>query len=778
MKNIMCLFFCLFFAMNSYSQALLDDMDLSTFSADALSLDEVAQIQAEMDQKALTINELQPIAISRGMSPVEFDILAARLNSLSGKIQTESPSESLPKANPIEHGMTEKTGNDGWIFGSEIFANSALSFEPNQTLSNPSAYVLGVDDELEIAIHGIQQFSQLARVNGQGDVVLANIGSVHVSGLQLGAATDVIRRKADRIYSTLNDGRSELSITITEFKSIQVTMIGVKQPGNYTLSSLSTVFNALHVSGGPSDNGSYRKIELIRNNKLYKVIDLYKFLTEGDLSENLALQQDDIIRVPVYEKRVTIQGSVKRTGIFELIDEEGFEELFSYCSGFSDNAYKSSLQIKTTTDSEMKINTVSKEDFGSIVLKSGDIVNVGHLLGTYENRVKISGAVFRPEDYELVDGMRISDLIMMADGLKPDAFVERALLLRKGDRLIPEVIGVNISDVLNNQGSESNLVLNKDDELIVSSILSIKEKSYVEVQGEIRKPGTFRYIENMTLYDLIIMAGGFNEFASRKIEIARVVVSDEEDTLGVESEVIEFEIDPNYQTTAQDIALKPFDYVSIYRVQNFTLSQEVYVSGEVEYPGVYIISSDNERIGDIMDRSGGLNSKGNIKGVKILRNSDPSKTDQKNRVKVVIPVNYKKIKKNPDCDANIVVRKGDHIYVERLINTASVFGSVEFATEVPIKKGRGTRYYVNTAGGFKDDADKKRTYVQYANGKAKATKNFLGIKFYPKAEAGCIVAVPEKSTKEKEMSTQEVVGLSSVLSSITGITIAIITLVK
>ena len=780
MKYLTSLLYCLLITYSSHSQTMLEESDLSTFSASALNETQLVEIQDELNRRSITLSELRPIVLAKGMNPVEFGVLESRLAGVTNTNSQEPKTKTENKPSSKQHSAKQATRNDGWIFGSEIFSNSALSFEPNQTLSNPSAYVLGVGDELEVAIHGVQQFMQTARVNGRGDVILANIGVVHVSGLQMGAASEAIRRKALSIYSTLGSGRSELSVTISEFKSIQVTMIGVQQPGNYTLSSLSTVFNALHLSGGPAQNGSYRKIELIRNNKLFKVIDLYNFLKEGDLSQNIALQQDDIIRVPIYDTRVTISGSVKRPGIFELLEGEGFEKLLYYCSGFSDNAYKKSIQIITTTDSEKKINTVSKENFNSIQLKSGDEIKVGEILETFENRVTISGAVFRPNSYALKDGMRISDLVEAADGLKPDALGERVLLMRKGDRLVPELIGVNIVNVLENPNSEENMMLQKDDELVVSSVLNLKEQLYVDIRGEVQSPGKFGYVENMTLYDLIILAGGFNELASRKVEIARVVANDEKDTLGigVDAEIFSFEIDSEFKSKTQNIELSAFDFVSIRRIQNFTESQQVYVSGEVSYPGVYIVAQKNERVGDILERAGGLTNKANIEGVKIIRHSDLIKSEDSLEQVVLIPINYKKILNNPGTSENIVVRAGDNILIERRVNTVSVLGAVELPTEAPVRSGKRVRYYINSSGGFQKKADKKRVYVRYANGRTKTTKCFLGLKFYPKVESGSVVVVPEKEEKLNKMSTQEVVALSSVLSSITGVTIAIITLLK
>lgn len=781
MEKILLSILLLFATLNIHAQSPIEGDDLTNFRAESLKNEQIVQIKEELQSRALSIEEFRRICISKGMSMEEFNHLESRLNIVTedqvSTQESESNEDNVAIPDPI-HSAKKETENTGWIFGSEIFSNSSLSFEPNQTLSNPTSYVLGSGDEIQVVIYGVQQFTQKAHVNSAGNIILNNIGSVHVGGLTIGAATDLLKKRSGEIYNTLNSGRSELSITLTQFKSIQVTLIGVKQPGNYSLSSLSTVFNALHIAGGPSDNGTYRNIELIRNNKLYKTLDLYDFLTQGDLSSNIALQNDDILRVPTYSSRITISGSVKRPGIYELKEGENFEDLIRYCSGFSDNAYRKSIQLFTTTDSERKILTIGKDALNSLELKSGDAITVGSLLETFENKVELEGAVYRPAAYELKAGMTVYDLVSGADGLTPDAFKERALLIRKGENLIPEVIGINIGEIMNNPGISDNMILEKDDKLVVSSLLNLKEERTVEIQGEVIDPGVFPYIEDMSLYDLIIMAGGLKESASSKVEIARVLAHGEEDSLGLDAELIDALIDPSLKSLENDIPLENFDFIFIRKIEDYGLMQEVIVKGEVKFPGIYIIAKENETVGDILARAGGPNTKANRNGIKIVRNSNVKSTLIEDEEPVTIPIDYQKILDQPESSLNIHLQKGDVIVVEALAQTTKVLGAVALSTEIPIRNHKRSKYYINAAGGFNENADKNKTYVIYSNGQAKTMKRFLFFKIYPKPKYGSSIIVPENVDSDDKMSTQEVLVLTGVLSSISGVTIAVISLFK
>ncbi|WP_066759140.1 SLBB domain-containing protein [Crocinitomix algicola] len=775
MKKLLTLFSFIFICNYCFSQDIIGYEDLSNFDVSLLTDKELYAIHKELNARNMTLADARPIVIEKGMSQEQFKLLEERLALIDPQeediIDMESKALDYKHIPYSEESDFEK--KDGWIYGSEIFANKALSFEPNQVLSSPEAYQLGTGDQLEVVIFGVQQFSQTVRINQNGTIFLKNIGAVAIGGLQLGAASQLIKDKASKIYKTIQTGNSQISVTITDFKTIQVTMIGVIQPGNYALSSLSTVFNALHVAGGPNKNGTYREIQLIRNNTIYKTIDLYDFLTAGDLTGNVSLQNNDIIRVPTYQKRVEVIGEVKRPGLFELIDGETFDDLMTYCSGFNEGAYTKNIKLTTTTESEYKITTVTQDKFDALEFKSGDKLQVDKIRETYENRVIVSGAVFRPAEYELTDGMRVLDLLQKADGTTADAFTDRALIVRRDEKLQPEIIGVNLLKIQEDPSSEDNIPLLKDDELIVSSITDLKESQSVVLSGEVMNPGIFQFANNMSLYDLIILGGGLKTSASTKVEIARTSSNESNET-----KIIQVEIDLSLNSTSSNYQLQPNDVISVRKQFNYSEAEEISLAGEVQYPGTYAIKSENERVGSVIDRSGGLTNRANPKGIKIIRQLDINSTSLEDNSVVVIPINYEAIKKNPDSKANILIQEGDEIRVEKLVETTVVTGAVEMETEIPINGNKSAKYYIKASGGFKENANKKKTYVIYSNGMAKTTKRFAFFKFYPKPDFGSTIIVPEQAEKVDGLTTQEMVALSAILSSATGVTVAIISLLK
>lgn len=757
----------------SFGQGLLSENDLSTIQVNELSNAEIQKIRSEIIGQNLSIEDVRSIALAKGMSSVQFSVLETRLKLKPIEQNSMNGSDSGTEVKSEKHDSNiEKDDNENWVFGSEIFNSKSLSFEPNQSLPTPQNYILGPGDELEVVIYGVQQFSQSTTVDKEGRISLANIGSVSVSGLQFGAALELIKKKAGRIYNTILTNESELSVSIANFKSIQVTLIGVENPGNYTLSSLSTVFNALHVAGGPSENGTYRNIELVRGGEVIKIIDLYDFLLKGDISSNVNLQNDDIVRVPVYEMHVEVNGSVKRPGLFELKEGERWRDLITFCYGFSDDAYRKGFRIRTSTDSERRIETLLASEIDTFDFRSGDIVEVDAILQTFENRVVLSGAVFRPGEYEYLSGMTVSDLINAADGLREDAFKKHAILKRTTTSLEKELVGINLTN-----DRDLKLSLREEDELIISSVFDLEDEKSVRINGEVLSPGNFPFIEGMSLYDLILQAGSFRESASRKVEISRIIISDEDESES-QSELIYVDLDPNFESIAENIKLNSFDIVSIRKMVQYEMSKEISIIGEVKYPGNYTLSANNERIMDVLNRAGGLSKQANSNSVKIIRKVEFQDTSGTTYEKIIIPIDFEKASKKPTSKANITLRKGDQIVIETIILTAGVTGEVNMRTEIPISGGRRAKYYINSSGGFSENARKGKTYVVAANGLAKKVKNFGLFRIYPRPNFGSTIVVPSKPERDSKMNTQEVVALSSVLSSLTGMTIAIISILK
>lgn len=758
LSKIILLFSLILFMNTSYSQSILNNVNVSLIKIEQLSSNDIIQIRNEMDKNNISFEAMEQMALSKGMSPANFALLKSRIeneapksSSQSGTVQiTTIPNEPISMdvdANNTPKEITSK------IFGSELFTNPSLSFEPNSNLATPYNYILGTGDELQIVIYGLQEFATVAKVSKEGQISIPNVGQISVNGMTMEAATSLIKSKCGNVFSTIKSGQSSISVTLSKIRSIKVTIIGSKKPGNYSLSSLSTVFNALYLAGGPSENGSYRNIELIRGNKVFKVIDIYKFIINGDQSDNIGLKENDIIRIPTYNCRVIIEGQIKKEGIFELIPGENFNDLLKYCSGFRETAYLSSIKLIQNTEKELRIVDLSQNEYTSYQPKTGDVFKVGIILDRYENKISIKGAVFRPDNYSLTPGLKVSDLIKKADGLTEDAYKTRAQITRVRDDFSKEIISINLNKVFEGD-SLNDIAIKKDDELLIFSLIDFKDQLNVQIEGQIRKPGQYPYVGNLTLFDLIIQAGGFTDEASKKIEISRLIKKDEIDKgLRQITEIIVLEV-IDLSDLSKNILLQPNDVVQIRKMPVYEALKTINIIGKVEYPGYYSISSKDERVLDLINRAGGLKTDANIEGIYIKRGD------------YIIPINYKKISKNPRSIENIRPQPGDELTVLKYVAAIKIVGSVSVNTEIPYVKGKSVRYYINKAGGKNHNGWKRKIYNYYPNGTLNTTKHFLFIKKFPKVLPGTVINIPQKPEK-KEHNGGNIVTLASVTTSMT-----------
>jgi protein involved in polysaccharide export with SLBB domain len=525
------LVFALFQSGALMAQDLLKGTDLSTVKVDYLSDAEIAKIKTQLQTNNTTIEQVEPMALAKGMSATEFAKLKIRLGSQfttatpTGVSNTDVYDEKKGglsrKQEKVVNNKVKDTLNS-LVFGSELFDNPDLNFEPDLKLATPMNYVLGPGDELQISVYGVQEFNASIPVTTEGKVNIQYVGQIPVSGMTIEAATQKIRGAISRVYSTVASGQSQVGISLTRIRTIKVTIIGSKQPGNYSISSLATVYNALFLGGGPGKNGSYRNIELLRNNKVYKKIDIYNFLVNGNQSDNVGLKDNDVIRIPAYSQRVTVEGQVKRPGIFEMKSGETFKDLLGFASGFNEFAYTASVNVLQKTNKEFKVKDIKQSEYGIYRPLAGDVFRVSKILNRFENRIKIEGAVFRPDTYSFYEGMRISDLVNQADGLKEDAYTSRATIVRTKADLTTEVTNVNLDKALAGD-VEANIALQKEDIVTVYSILDFKEEYKITIDGEIKKPGVYEFHENLTLNDLLVQAGGLTGSASKRVEVARMI---------------------------------------------------------------------------------------------------------------------------------------------------------------------------------------------------------------------------------------------------------------
>ena len=790
------LVFALFQSEAVMAQDLLRGTDLSTVKVDYLSDSDIAKLKAQLQSNNTTIEQVEPLVLAKGMSSTEYTKLKIRLKSQmtvaptgvsNTDVYDEKKGEQSRKQDEIINKKVKDTLN-ALVFGSELFDNPDLNFEPNLKLATPVNYVVGPGDELQISVYGVQEYNATSPVSMEGKVNIQYVGQIPVSGMTIEAATQKIKGAISRVYSTVASGQSQVSISLSRIRTIKVTIIGSKQPGNYSISSLATVYNALFLGGGPGKNGTYRNIELLRNNKVYKKVDIYNFLVNGDQSDNVGLKDNDVIRIPAYSQRVTLEGQVKRPGIFEMKSGETFKDLLSFASGFNEFAYTASVNVLQKTSKDFKVKDISSSEYGSYKPLAGDVFRISKILNRFENRIKIEGAVFRPEIYSFYEGMRISDLVAQADGLKEDAYMDRATIVRTKADLTTEVTNVNLSEALSGN-TAANIYLQKEDIVTVYSILDFKEDYKVTIDGEIMKPGIYEFHDSLTLNDLLVQAGGLTGSASKRVEIARMIKSDvinNADTKRVQ--LFNLEIIPENNEQIKNFTLQAFDVVNIRRMAVYEKPEMVTVSGAVNYTGKYVLANKKEKIYDVIQRAGGLTALANVDGVKIKRPIQAKQIEDLKNVNLnlgkqdslqnkltkklkedlkyaTIPVDWRNIVEDPTDKTNVTLFAGDEIEVSVINESVKVMGNVLLTSEIPYHRGKGFNYYLESVGGTDAKGWKKKAYIIYPNGKAAVSTTFFFIRSYPKVLPGSQIVVPEKPEVRK-MSTGEWVSIGSVITSL------------
>jgi polysaccharide export outer membrane protein len=662
-----------------------------------------------------------------------------------------------------------------YIFGAALFQGTALTFEPNLRIATPRNYIVGPDDELVVEIYGNSTESFRLLVSPEGSVRMLNLVPIFVSGLTIEQAEQRIVGRLRQAFQGLNRPNSGTyaSVTLGNIRSIRVTMVGeVVMPGTYTLSSLSTAFNALYLAGGPNpETGSFRDIQVIRNNRVVRTIDLYDYLLRADKKDDIRLLDQDVIRVNDYGVRVEMVGQVKRPAIYEVKTGETLKNVLSFAGGFTDRAYTFSITLRRNTPRELRISTITQDQIATFIPQSGDKYTTGEILNRYENRIQVSGAVMRPGDYALGDEITtVRSLISRAEGLRKDAFLNRAVLYRERENTDLEAIPFDVGRLMRNETED--IPLARQDSVHIYSVRDLREPYYVSIGGAVNRPDTISYVTNLTVTDLIALSGGFQEGATpNRIEVARRIREDSTKMTGGETvQIFQFSIDRELNLKPADarFLLKPFDVVYVRTSPRYELQQNVAVFGEVMHPGNYAIESRSERISDVLRRVGGLKSGAFLPGARFSRRGTPIATD------------LGAILEDPGVSGNLLLEVGDSLIIPKRPETVSIQGAVLNPSTVSFTEGFHFRDYVTQAGGYTDNARHKRAYVVYANGLKDRTKRFLFFRKYPKIEPGSRVIVPfGPLDNDRRLTAGERIGLISVLGTMTiTLTTVIINLVR
>ena len=808
-KYILAICFFILVANITRAQDFLKSKDLSTFKVESLTDDEILKYKQQLDQSGLSEAQAEQLAIQKGLPSSEILKLRARFAGIEStmssnkKLGNQQVGRTYDSTNQMQtfeyHNYSNK---ELTVFGSELFNNVNLSFEPNLRIPTPKNYVLGPDDELVIDIFGYQEVNQRITVSPEGSINIPNVGLVSVNGLTIEQAS---RRIKDRMiksgYSSIASNQSFIQISVGKIRSNRITVIGeVKKPGSYTLSSLSTLFNALYLAGGPTNKGSFREIELIRNGVVITKLDAYEFLLKGDQTKNLRLSDQDVIRVPVAKTQVILKGEVKKPAIFEVLKNDNLEQLIETAGGFSALAYKASVHIKQVTDKEKRIKDVIKEEYKNYHPQDGDEIEVSKVLDRFDNRVTIKGAVYMPGFFELSSGLTVSKLIEKANGLKQDAYITRGVVVRTNQQtLAKDALAFNPKDIINN--AVTDIILQKDDEVIIGEAVDFKDSSSITVDGQVKKPGVYPYYNNQTVKDILFQAGGFTDASSiDRVEIGRRVDGKDSGS-GKISELITVSIDKDLNITGNDIILKPWDVVMVRSKPNYKPQIMVKVQGEIQYPGTYVLSSKEDKVSEVIKRAGGLTKQAFLKGINITRTNTNIAMDSSNaqfkkiqqqindtsgsitsdyiKPSVTIGLNMEKILKEPGGLEDVILQEGDILNIGKVKREIKVSGEVLFPTDVVYNPGQHLRYYIERAGGFTDRARKRKVYVIQPNGVAAKTRHFLFFHSFPKIEEGCEILVPKKADNtNSRLSLSETIALTSAVASMAGIVIAIINVTK
>lgn len=769
----------------------LNAQDLSTVRSADISDAQLRAYMVRGRSEGISPQQAMDMARARGLSPAVANELMQRMRALetagmaSNGTQTHlrsDNSEPVDLIDTIEFVEDDKP----FIFGSTLFKRGLAGFEPSMNIPTPVNYVLGPGDELVIDIWGATTNLHQLTVSPEGTVTIDNLGPVYVHGLTIEEADKRVIEKLKQLYRGLRPGQADQTtfarVSLGRVRTIQVTVMGeVNVPGSYSVSSLATVFNALYKSGGPNRIGSYRNIEVIRGNKVVSRLDVYDLLLRGDQQQNIRLNDQDIIRVSPLVTRVEIRGEVKRPGLYEAGEKESLADLIGFAGHFTDSAYTRQVSVQRNTETERMIVSVNRDNFASFPMQNGDVVSVDPILNRFANRVTISGAVWRPGDYELTEGFTLSQLIQQAEGLKPDVFRERAVINRLDERHDFSVVAFNVDQVLS-QPEYYDIVLQPEDEVIIRSIHDMREERMVYLGGEIRKAGSYQFRDGMTLEDLILIGEGFKSSASEaRIEINRRIIGEaapaRRGTRLAETFVFSVERNLALREEARRFELQPNDQVFVRARPDYQVQQTITIQGEVMFPGTYAITDRNERISDIIRRAGGLTDEAFVPGATLMRTSQ-----QLERVETVletglsevvdltkdkesfIGINLGTILSKPGTRDDLFVRPGDVIKVPAELQTVRVSGGVLRDSEIRYIKGKDLRYYIKGSGGYAQNARKSRAYVVYANGDVDTRSRYLFFGISPEITPGAEIIIPQRVERPPMTPGERISIFSSVVS--------------
>ncbi len=541
----------------------------------------------------------------------------------------------------------------------------------------------------------------------------------------------------------------------------------IQKENRFELKKGENLTRAIEFAGGMKPTTYTRTIQLTRYKNNREFIEDINLDSLNRTEADYTLEHGDNIifyRVPEgIENYIKVEGAVRLPARYEF--EEGMQltDVFAKAEGFEEEAYLERGYVVRTlpnkTKQYLQVNydelVANKKSDQNLELQKFDVV---HVFSKDDFRdeyiVKIQGAVRSPGDFPYGDSLKLRDMVYFAGGIKPDAVLSRAYILRSYDNFTKEYIPVNLGNALADENSADNIKLERKDEITIFSEETFTDTYDVEVIGAVRKPGIFVHGTGMTLKDALFYSGGLRpEAANKLLEISRVMNFEQAVNQSIPTRTIiktvSISQDLKIDAESEQFQLEPLDQVFVRTTAEFELQQNVLMSGEVMYPGTYTLKSKNERILDVLERAGGLSSIAYEKGINLEREED--------NVGFII-VDMKRARKRPNSRFNYILRKGDKLNVPKVKQFVSLSGAVNYPDlerigkiNAPYKKGKRAGHYIRQfGGGFDKNAKKKATFVQYQNGRIKRTKEVFWANVYPKVKDGSAILVVENEKKEKQ----------------------------
>ena len=693
------------------------------------------------------------------------------------------------------------------VFGRNIFNNQMLTFEPSMNVPTPSNYKLGAGDAVIIDIWGASQTTYEGTISPDGTVTIEGVGPLNLAGLTVKEANTYVKKQLGRFYSSSN-----IMLTVGEVRSIQVQVMGeVIMPGTYTLSAFSSAFNALYAAGGINDIGTLRDIKIYRRGRVISTIDVYDYILNGNTKGDVRLEDNDVIVVGPYENLVCIKGKVKRPMYYEMRGDESVARLLDYSGGFSGDAYTDNIRLIRKSGREYSVYTVGEFEMSSFLLKDCDSLYVDSVIPRFANMAEIRGAVFHPGQYQMDGNIKtVRQLIKAADGLREDAFVQRAVMHRQKDDLTMEAISVDVKGIM--EGTEADIPLHKNDVLFIPSKVEMNGERTLKIDGEVNYPGIYQYADNTTIEDLVIQAGGLTEAASmarvdvfRRIKDPEAVTDDEK-----LAETYSFSLRDGLIIDGQEnFHLQPYDEVVVRKSPAYSEQRNVKVSGAVNFTGSYAMDNKDYRLSDLVKAAGGLSSLAYAKGARLQRTlTEEEKKQRESAFKASqiqlyeeslrseksydiaqadsilnlkldlgdtypVAINLEKAMKEPGGLDDVRLREGDELVVPQFSNTVKISGEVMYPISINYEKGKSLGYYIKRAGGYADRAHKSRVYAIYMNGAVEQ----LGRRASKSIQPGCEIVEPTKPQKNK-LTTGEIMTIGTSTASIATMIVTLVNLLK